>query len=172
MKAAARTAGPSGAGEPPGRPGPAEQGSADHENTLPLGGRVEGNVRLHGERGRGVGGADRETSTQDSIENSSVDKGTLSRATPTRRVEGLMSIADRKNREGSRASGRGMHLGRLSSDACRRVDGLMTIAGGRLLFRPSTHTHTHTQAKYHQPYRSRGGGWGVQACIWDAGSGN
>ena len=57
----------------------------DHENTLPVGGRVEGHVRLYGERGRGVGGADRETdTTQDSIENSSVDNGTLSRAKPTR----------------------------------------------------------------------------------------
>ena len=27
----------------------------DHENTLPLGGRVEVQVRLYGERGRGVG---------------------------------------------------------------------------------------------------------------------
>ena len=78
-----------------------------------------------------------------------------------------MSIADRKNQEGSRASGGGIHLGRLSVDACRRDDGPTTTAGGRLIFRPSTHTHT--QAKYHHPYRSGGG---VQACIWDAGSGN
>ena len=60
--------------------------------------------------GGGWGGADRETDTQDARDNLSVDEGTLSRAKPTRRVEGLMSIADRRNREGSRASGVGMHL--------------------------------------------------------------
>ena len=83
---------------------------SDHENTLPLGGIVEGHVQLYRERGRGVGGADRETGTQDARENSSVNEGTLYRAKPTGRVEGLMSIADRRNREGSRASGGGMHL--------------------------------------------------------------
>ena len=36
---------------------------SDHENTLPLVGIVEGHVRLYGERGRKVGGADRETGT-------------------------------------------------------------------------------------------------------------
>ena len=32
----------------------------DHKNTLPLGGRVVGRVRLYGERGRGGGGAERD----------------------------------------------------------------------------------------------------------------
>ena len=33
---------------------------SDHENTLPLGGRVLGHVRLYGERGRGGGGQKRD----------------------------------------------------------------------------------------------------------------
>ena len=75
---------------------------------------MEVHVRLYGERGRGVGGADRETdTTQESREILSVDDGTLSRAKPTRRVEGLKTIADRRNQEGSLSSGGGMHL-----DAC------------------------------------------------------
>ena len=40
-----------------------------------------------------MGGAERETGTQDEIENSSGNEGTLSRAMPTRRVEGLKTIA-------------------------------------------------------------------------------
>ena len=88
---------------------------------------MKGNVRLYREMGRGVGGADRETVTQDARENSSVNEGTISRAKPTGRVEGLMSIVDRRNREGSRASGGGMHLA-----VCRRDDGIMTTAGGPL----------------------------------------
>ena len=68
---------------PDGRAQRSRGARSDHENTLPLGGRVEGHVRWYGERGRGVGGADRETGTQDARENSSIDKGTLSRAKPT-----------------------------------------------------------------------------------------
>ena len=115
---------------------------------------MEGNVRLYGERRRGVVGADRETGTQDTRENSSVDEGTISRAKPTRRVEGLMSIADRKNREGSRASGGGMHLA-----VCPVMPAGETTESrpprGAVSFCPSTHTHT--QATYHQTYRSGGG---------------
>ena len=65
---------------PDGRAQRSRGARSDHENTLPLGGRVEGNVRLYGQRGRGVGGADRETGMQDARGNSSVDEGKLSRA--------------------------------------------------------------------------------------------
>ena len=36
---------------------------SEHENNLPLGGRVQGHVQLYGERGWWVVGADRETGT-------------------------------------------------------------------------------------------------------------
>ena len=49
--------GPEALRRPTGRPGPGgrrvEGARGDHENTLPLGGRVLGQVRLCGERGRG-----------------------------------------------------------------------------------------------------------------------
>ena len=55
---------------------------SDHKNTLPLGGRVEGQVRLYGERGRG-GGRQRDGHRKIRRGKSSVDKGTLTRATPS-----------------------------------------------------------------------------------------
>ena len=46
----------------------------DHKNTLPLGGRVEGHIRLYREMGRG-GGAEIETGTKkNSTRAKSVDK--------------------------------------------------------------------------------------------------
>ena len=110
-----------------------------------------------------MGGADIETGTQDARENSSVDEGTLSRAMPTRRVEGLMSITDRRNREGSRASGGGMHL---AVCPVMPADGTTDSIhrGGASPFAPSTHTHT--QAKYHHPYRSGGGGASLHMGRW------
>ena len=103
-----------------------------------------------------MGGADRETGTQDARENSSV----------YRTSRGTHVDCGLPKSRGKSSVGRRHAPGRQSGDACRRDDGLKTSQGA-VSFRPSTHTHT--QAKYHQPYRSRGG---EQACIWDAGSGN
>ena len=49
------------------RTGEDERG--DHENNVPLGGRVLGHVRLYGQRGRGDGGTDSDTGTM------SIDEG-------------------------------------------------------------------------------------------------
>ena len=46
-----------------GRDQRSEGARSDHENTLPLGGRVLGHLRLYGEGGRGEGGEDKETGT-------------------------------------------------------------------------------------------------------------
>ena len=64
---------------------------------------------------------------------------------------------------GKSSVGRRHAPGRLSGDACRRDDGLKTSQGS-VSFCPSTHTHT--QAKYHQPYRSRGGGASLHMGRW------
>ena len=149
--------------------GRAQQGRgarSDHKNTLPLGGRAEGHVQLYGERGRAVGGADRETGMQDSRDNSSVDEGMLSRATSTRRVERLMNIADCRNQEGSRASGRGMHL------AVCPVMPADETTDSRHRRGPSPFAPPHTPTPKPSTTSRIGRGRGVQACIWDAGSGN
>ena len=55
----------------------------DHENTLPLGGRVYGHVQLYRERGRGGGwGRQRVGHRKKQTGNSSVDEGTLAQALP------------------------------------------------------------------------------------------
>ena len=82
---------------------------------------------------------------------------------PTRQVEGLMNIADRRNQEGSRASGIGNALGRLSGDACRRDDGLKIIAGGAVSFAPP---HTPTPKPSTTSHIGRGGGASLHMGRW------
>ena len=76
-----------------------------------------------------------------------------------------MSIEDRKNCEGSRASGGGMHLGRLSGDACRRDDGLTTTAGAVYFFAPP-HTPTPKPSKTSRIGREGGGGASLHMGRW------
>ena len=114
-----------------------------------------------------MGGGDRETDImQDSRENSSVDDGTLSRAKPTRRVEGLKTSVGRRHA-----------LGRLSGDACRREDGLNITAGGAVSFAPP---HTPTPKPSTTSRIGRGGGCkpaygtlgrGTRRGNWSAGAG-
>ena len=115
MTAVGRSEGP--------RPGGIRRGEGereDHENTLPLVGRVLGQVRLYEERGRG-GGEQRETGTT-RIERE-LERSSMQAQYPVgdwRRDEGLTTIAGGAvsrghhiNREG-RARARGAGLERLT----------------------------------------------------------
>ena len=85
---------------------------------------------------------------------------------------GAVSRGHRKNRKGTRASGR--HATRETTDEETRYEGLQTIAGGAMIEgwqerkrRSEDHTNiggrrllspsTNSQAKYCQPHRPQGG---------------
>ena len=77
-----------------------------------------------------------------------------------------MLIADRRNREGSRESGGGMHLA-----VCPVMPADETI-DSRHCRGPPPFGLPHTPTPKPSTTSSIGRGRGVQACIWDAGSGN
>ena len=85
--------GPATSKQPELRPDPAGQGRAERQRKYsPV--RRESRGTSMVVRGKGEGGRSRKErrAPQDLRENSSVDEGTLSRATPTRQVKGLKTI--------------------------------------------------------------------------------
>ena len=134
---------------------------SNHENTPPLGGRVEGHVRLYGDRGRVVGGADRDTGT-----------ARLEREFERRRRHAFPGDAYQTSRgthnhrgpqESRGKSSVGFEAGTQHLPTRRRNQ---DHRGGAPSPSPLP---TLPHPRHVPPDVSVGGG--VQACIWDAGSG-